>query len=95
MNITYETLRKQRTIHNNSTKLYIHTHTHTRRKKERKRKMDVRSGDEYKYSGIYIYALSRIRHPINLLLANRLANCERMLAREQIKEPPFIKPAIK
>jgi len=34
--------------------------------------------------GIYAYigwVLAGIRHPINLLLANRLANCERMLAR--------------
>lgn len=28
-----------------------------------------------------IVVLAGIRHPINLLLANRLANCERMLAR--------------
>lgn len=38
--------------------------------REREREMDV----EKKLSGI--------RHPINLLLANRLANCERMLALE-------------
>lgn len=29
----------------------------------------------------YMWILAGIRHPINLLLANRLANCERMLAR--------------
>lgn len=49
-----------------------------------------REGDERKVRSlaciriniyVYIYALSGIRHPINLLLANRLANCERMLAR--------------
>lgn len=30
---------------------------------------------------VRVWVLAGIRHPINLLLANRLANCERMLAR--------------
>lgn len=47
-----------------------------------RRKGDVRTSACIRIN-IYtcIYALSGIRHPINLLLANRLANCERMLAR--------------
>lgn len=36
----------------------------------------------YMYVYVHIWVvLAGIRHPINLLLANRLANCERMLAR--------------